>query len=280
MPTRRLMIGLTVLLTATAVSATDDDYVARMSHEHHNDHTGPSPAAEVEPGAETSGRDVAYADLEGTPVRGYLATPTEGTPRAGVVLIHEWWGLNDNVRAMAVRFAGEGYAALAVDLYEGSVAASREEAGGLVQRVGDNPGRAIENLRQAVAWLREEAGVEKVGVLGWCFGGGWSLQAGISQGDGLDAVILYYGRVATEAAALDGLTAPLLGHFGALDTGIPVDAVRRFEAALESRQHDATVHLYEGAGHAFANPTGSRYDAEAAELSWQRTLEFLAKHLG
>jgi len=278
MPGRWIAIALSLLLSPAAV-ATDDDYIARMSREHQHDHTGPSPAAEVEPGSPTATRDVVYAELDGKAVHGYLATPAEGSPRGGIVLIHEWWGLNDNVRAAADRYAGEGYAALAIDLYEGEVAADREQAGVLVRRASDNEDRALDNLRQATGWLRSEASVEKVGVVGWCFGGGWSLRAGISQGEALDAVVIYYGRVASEPGELEGLTAPVLGHFGVEDTGIPVESVRGFEAALASRRHEATIHLYERAGHAFANPTGSRYNAEAAELSWERTLAFFGERL-
>jgi carboxymethylenebutenolidase len=90
---------------------------------------------------------------------------------------------------------------------------------------------------------------------------------------------MYYGRVVTEPDQLASLTAPLLGHFGGIDTGIPVESAREFAAALSRRQHDATVYVYEGAGHAFASPTSGRYNKEAAELSWGRTIEFLSQHL-
>lgn len=268
------------LLIASLAAASDDDYLARMSREHQDDRGTPAPGAQVEPSAATSSRAVTYAHLEGTEVEGFLAVPADGSPRAGLVLVHQWWGLNDEMRALTERFAGEGYAALAVDLYGGEVAVDVESAGRLARQTSRNPDRAIDNLRQATAWLRGELGVEKVGVVGWCFGGGWSLRAGLSQGDGLDAVVMYYGRVVTDPDQLAALSAPLLGHFGNLDTGIPVESAREFAAALRRRQHDATVYIYEGAGHAFASPTSGRYNQEAAELSWQRTMEFLAKHLG
>jgi carboxymethylenebutenolidase len=275
----RLATTVLCLLIGPIAAASGDDYLARMSREHQNDRATPAPGGEVEPRTPTSSRPVTYARLEGRDVEGFLALPANASPRAGLLLIHQWWGLNDEMRALTERFAGEGYAALAVDLYEGEVATDVENAGRLARRTAQSQDRAVDNLRQATAWLRDELGVEKVGVVGWCFGGGWSLQAGLSQGDGLDAVVMYYGRVVTEPDQLASLTAPLLGHFGGIDTGIPVESAREFAAALSRRQHDATVYVYEGAGHAFASPTSGRYNKEAAELSWGRTIEFLSQHL-
>jgi carboxymethylenebutenolidase len=197
-----------------------------------------------------------------------------------VLVIHEWWGLNDHIRTMARRLADAGYLALAVDLYEGEVAEDRDTARKLVTRAREQTERGEENLSQALAYLRAELGAEKVGVIGWCFGGGWSLATALNEPDGIDATVIYYGRLVTDEAELAVLDSPILGIFGALDEGIPVATVREFEAALDSLGKEASIHVYEGANHAFANPTGTRYQAEAAADAWARTLAFFAEHLG
>ena len=149
----------------------------------------------------------------------------------------------------------------------------------LMRAAQENAERLRENLRQARAWLGEELGVDKVGVIGWCFGGGWSLQTALMLGDEIDATIIYYGRLVTEPEALEPLTSPVLGIFGAEDQGIPIDSVRAFEAALGDLGKPAAIHVYEGADHAFANPSGTRYNAEAAEDAWMKTVSFLAGNL-
>jgi carboxymethylenebutenolidase len=194
-----------------------------------------------------------------------------------VILIHEWWGLNDNIETMARRFAEQGYVALAVDLYGGEVADDPERARELTQSVEEGP--ALDNLRQARRYLAEEQRSPRVGVVGWCFGGAWSLQTALAEPDQLDAAVVYYGRLVTERDRLSELDTPLLGIFGGEDSSIPVDDVRRFESTLEELGKDAEIHLYEGAGHAFANPSGERYVPEAAEDAWEKTLVFLAEHL-
>ncbi len=143
----------------------------------------------------------------------------------------------------------------------------------------DQSERLEENLRAAHTYLRSLAGIGKVGSVGWCFGGGWSLRTAVMLGDELDAAVIYYGRVVTDDT-LATVGAPVLGHFGSEDQGIPIDGVRAFEARMQDLAKEATIHVYEGANHAFANPSGTRYDAEAAELAWNRTLEFFAAHLG
>jgi carboxymethylenebutenolidase len=198
--------------------------------------------------------------------------------RPGVIVIHEWWGLNDNVETMARMLAHQGYAALAVDLYGGESAETPENARALMQRTMDDPEPAKENLRQAHAYLTGELGAPATGVIGWCFGGGWSLQTALMIPE-LDAAVMYYGRVVTDPEELRALDTPLLGIFGAEDEGIPVDQVREMEAALGELGKDATIHVYEGAGHAFANPSGTRYQPEAAKDAWEKTVAFFDQHL-
>ena len=280
---RNFLIGTLALFVAPVLFAADetdqDDYIARMEREHATDSPVASPAAQVQPGGEVISEEVTYAGIEGTDVRGYLARPASGDPQAGIIVIHEWWGLNDNIRSMARQLAGEGYMALAVDLYEGEAAETREDAGRLARGSRDNPGRGQQNLHQAWEFLKEEQGVSKVGVIGWCFGGGWSLQTALMLGDGIDAAVIYYGRVVTDRDTLEPLNSPILGIFGALDDGIPVATVREFQAALDLLDKNASIHIYEGADHAFANPSGTRYSKEAAEDAWSKTLTFLGQYL-
>ena len=286
-PTFETLLNPILLLTlagggdapATDGQTADADYADKMATEHATDTPDASPATEGADTADLVTEDVVYATLDGQPITGYLARPAaaEGAGPA-VLVIQEWWGLNDNIRAMARKLAAEGYTALAVDLYEGQVAEDRDTAYALMSGAMERAERLSDNLRQAHAFL-EERGATKVGSIGWCFGGGWSLEAALLLGDQLDAAVIYYGRVKTEAAELEGLSAPVLGLFGAEDQGIPVDTVRAFEATLAELGKEASIHIYEGADHAFANPSGTRYQAEAAEDAWAKTLGFLAQHL-
>lgn len=260
--------------------AAGEDYVARMAIEHADDEPVPSEAAAVDPASRVATESVTYATIDGQPIAGYLARPRGGSGSLpGIVVIHEWWGLNDNIRAMAERLAGEGYAALAVDLYEGEAAESPERARELVGATLERASALQDNLSQAISYLREDIGVSGVGTIGWCFGGGWSLNAALDNPERVDATIIYYGRLVTDPERLRALQTPILGIFGGEDTGIPVETVREFESALARLDKPAEVHIYEGAHHAFANPSGTRYDAEAAEDAWQKTIAFFQDRL-
>ena len=273
-PTRWMPCALVALLAACGPAA--DDHLDRMAREHRDD--SPDTGAADREAPASRGEAVTYARLGDNEIAGFLARPTEPAGSA-VLVIHEWWGLNDNIRTMARRLADAGHLALAVDLYEGEVAEDRETARALATRARAQAERGGENMRQALAYLRDELGAEKVGVIGWCFGGGWSLATALDQPDGIDATVIYYGRLVTDPEALEALASPVLGIFGELDGGIPLESVREFEAALESLGKEASIHVYEGADHAFANPTGTRYAAEAAEDAWAKTVAFLAEHL-
>jgi carboxymethylenebutenolidase len=195
-----------------------------------------------------------------------------------VIVIQEGWGLNDNIRAMARRLAAEGYVALAVDLYEGQVAEESARARELMSAAMERAESLEDNLRQAHRYLGEQ-GAESIGVIGWCFGGGWSLRTALLLPDEIDATVIYYGRLVTDSEQLAALESPILGLFGSEDQGIPLESVREFESVLESLGKDAAIHVYEGANHAFANPSGTRYNADAAEDAWKKTLEFFTANL-
>jgi carboxymethylenebutenolidase len=260
--------------------AAGEDFVARMAIEHAEDEPVASETAAVDPASEVATESVAYATIDGQPIAGYLARPRGGSGSLpGIVVIHEWWGLNDNIRAMAERLAGEGYAALAVDLYEGEAAESPQRARELVGATLERASALQDNLSQAISYLQEDVGVSGVGTIGWCFGGGWSLNAALDNPERVDATVIYYGRLVTDPERLRVLQTPILGIFGDEDTGIPVETVREFESALTDLDMPAEVHIYEGAHHAFANPSGTRYNAEAAEDAWQKTVAFFQDRL-
>jgi len=277
---RKVLIVTTMFFLAARGAVAADGYVERMSREHASDRPVASPAAQEAPAGEVSAAEVVYGEVEGTPMKGYLAVPEGSKGASGVIVIHEWWGLNDNIRAMARRLAGEGYQALAVDLYEGEVTGDRQEASSLMKTAMARSGRLKENLRQAYAYLGNEGKAPRVGVIGWCFGGHWSLQTALILSGEIDAAVIYYGRLVTDPEELKVLDMPLLGIFGAEDRGIPVEKVHAFEKALEGLGKDAEVHIYEGAEHAFANPSGTRYNKDAAADAWEKTTGFFRKHLG
>ena len=254
--------------------------VEAMSREHAEDTTAPSPAAEVAPArAVISDPKMPYAEVGDQLVYGYFAAPSDVfEPLPAMIVIHVWWGLNDNVRAMADRLAGEGYMVLAVDLYGGKTADSPAGARELMLEVVEEPGTANDNIRAAYEFLTI-AGAPRIGSLGWCFGGGWSLNTAQLFPDELDATVIYYGQVTDDEEKLRPISTPILGLFGGDDTGIPVASVEAFRDALTRLRKEHDIHIYPGVGHAFANPTGTNYNAEAATDAWVRTLDFLGRHL-
>lgn len=261
-------------------STSGEEYAERMAEEHQHDAPVSNEASETAPAGDIVSEQVAYATVDGVSVTGYLARPAGGErPAPGLIVIHEWWGLNDNIRSMTDRLAGEGYAALAVDLYGGKVAGDPDGAQGLMQAAMQNVPAAQENLRQAYAFLEGQARATRIGTIGWCFGGGWSLNTALLLPDQIDATVIYYGRLVTEPDQLATLEMPILAIFGQEDQGIPVESVKEFEAALNSLGKDAEIHIYQGADHAFANPSGTNYQPEAAADAWEKTVAFLAEHL-
>jgi carboxymethylenebutenolidase len=260
-------------------TVTDGSHGTWMAHQH--DTPIASPMIAVEPGQAVEGESVVYTRLEGKPVTGYLARPRDASENLpGLIVIHEWWGLNDNIKMMTRRLAGEGYVALAVDLYEGEVADEPEQALKLLQDSQNKIRRLKQNIRQAYRYLEKEQNVENIGSIGWCFGGTWSLNTALLFPRKLDAAVIYYGGgLETNPDRLKALQMPILGIFGELDNNPSVETVRSFEAALQQLDKSVEIHVYEDADHAFANPSGTRYNAEAAEQAWAKTTEFLAQHL-
>lgn len=204
----------------------------------------------------------------------YLSLPENATaPLPAIVVIHEWWGLNDHIRHWTDRLAEAGYAALAVDLYGGQTATDPDGAMALMRAVDADAALAV--LRDAVTFLRDDPRVRasKVATIGWCFGGGWSLQAALHV-EGIDAAVMYYGRPVTDPAELANFHGPLLAIFGTQDESIPGTTVDEFDAALTRAGLDHRILRYD-APHAFANPSSAHYAHEPAARAWSEVQSFL-----
>lgn len=265
---------------AHAQAPSDSRFVAAMAREHAHDAPVASAATLPAPQQQVRTQMVVYDTVNGKPVQGFMAWPARGgRGMPAVVMIHEWWGLNDNMKQMAQRLAGEGYRVLAVDMYQGQVATTPQQAQTYMREVTSNTGRGVSNLRSAAEFLRQRQRAQKVGVVGWCFGGAWALQSALIMPEEIDAAVMYYGRVVTDRERLAMLDAPLLGHFGSADPTIPVADVRQMETTLKELGKTVEVHVYEGAAHAFANPSGQAYNAAAADQAWTRTTGWFARHL-
>lgn len=210
--------------------------------------------------------------------RGYLVKPEEPGNYPGVIMIHEWWGLNQNIKNMAHQLSGEGYIVLAVDLYDGRVAEVSDDAGMYATEVRENPDRALENMKAAAEFLKEQDGYSgKIASMGWCFGGGESLQLALN--DQLDATVIYYGSLETDQDKLSRIDWPVLGVFGAEDTSIPVESVNTFESSLDALNIENEIYIYDGVGHAFANPSNAGHDPKKTADAWDKTVDFLNRHL-
>jgi carboxymethylenebutenolidase len=261
-------------LALLAAQANAQQDYANLMYRMHHDETPVRNASWIAPRTDVDTEIVTYA---GSATRGYLAHPKAGKNWPAVVMIHEWWGLNDNVRMEARRLAGEGYTVLAVDLYNGKSATTPDSARDLVIGVSHDPSDAFSNLSAAVAYVKSH-GAKRVGILGWCFGGAWSIQAAIANAPQVDADVAYYGTPELDRAKLEKMP-PFLGLYGGADAGIPVDKVHEMQTALDSLHKTVEIKVYDGAYHAFANPSGQHYDKAAADDAWQRTTTFLAKYL-
>jgi len=282
------LLCLTMLTTAcdsgSSGSSADQDAARAnldaMTREHAGDTTDPSAGSLIAPRRDVVSERLPYAEVDDELVYGHFVFPADMIePLPAIIVIHEWWGLNDNVRAMSDRLAGEGYIVLAVDLFGGGIAESPKAARQLMLSVVEKPESASENIRQAFEFVNATAGAPRVASLGWCFGGGWSLNTALLFPDELDAAVIYYGPVTDDEEKLLPVNVPILGLFGAEDRGISVESVEAFESALERLRKDYEIQIYPGAGHAFANPTGNSYNSAVADDAWQRTLTFLTQNL-
>ena len=220
--------------------------------------------------------------------QGYLVYPVQSNDTASkklpaVVMIHEWWRLNKNIKDMANLLASQGFVVLAADLYKGQVANNTKRAMELVQTVRNNQSSSTNNLQTAVKYLSSLPNVDssKIVSLGWCFGGGQSLQIALnSKEHPLAATILYYGTpLVTDKESLSKIKWPLLGIFGNKDQSIPLDEINQFRTSLNQSGVKNEVLVYNGVGHAFANPSGDNYAPKETEDAWEKTLSFLKKYV-
>ncbi|HEY6319047.1 MAG TPA: dienelactone hydrolase family protein [Acidimicrobiia bacterium] len=222
-----------------------------------------------------SGSNVTFLS-NGSEGAGYLARPASGQG-PGVVVIQEWWGLNDQIREVCDRFAEEGFVALAPDLYRGEVTREPDEAAKLMMAL--NLERAAKDMVGAVDFLAGNDGVtsQGVGVIGFCMGGGLALWLATLRPEKVEAVAPYYGVIPWPAAQPDyaRLTAPVQGHYAELDASADPAAVRALEEQLHGLGKTAEFFIYPGADHAFTNHHRPEvFQAEHAETAWQRTLAF------
>ena len=262
------------------INDADRETLDRTAEAHAHDMPVATPAATTLPVADVTGKTVSYGTVGGVPVQGYLVRPKQSRGRLpGLIVIHEWWGLNDNVRDEAGRLAAEGYVVLAVDLYGGRLATEPPAAMKLSQELTANPKPAEANLREAYSYLDNVEKAPRIGTLGWCLGGRWSLRTALILPDRVDATVIYYGSVKADDAELARLGMPILGLFGSKDRVVPVATVTAFQATMQRLGKDVDVHIYDGADHAFANPSGTAYEPQAAEDAWRLTTAFLRAHL-
>ena len=210
---------------------------------------------------------------------GYLAQPADGQAHPGVVVIQEWWGLVPHIKDVAERLAREGFVALAPDLYHGQAAAEPDEARQLAMALDAN--RAVQEIAAAARYLKklDHVAPPKVGVVGWCMGGGLSLSTAAHHADLIGAAVAFYGRPLTASDAAK-LHVPVLGLYAEHDHGIPVEAVQAFAAEMKKQRVPHEVHIYPGTSHAFFNDTRPQiYQAAAAQAAWQKTLAWFRKYL-
>jgi len=224
-------------------------------------------------------QNVTFAS-NGGQAHGYLAKPASGSG-PGVVLIQEWWGLDDHMADVADRLAGEGFVVLVPDLYGGRVAHDSDEAGELMQKLPAE--QAARDLGGAVDFLLNDPDVtsSKVGAVGFCMGGGFVLSLAAQQGDKIGAAVPFYGVGQGVPSEYRSITAPVQGHYAEQDGFYPVDQARAQEQQMREQTQNSVEFFYYPAGHAFHNDKDKlgTYDQASAAQAWSRTVEFLKANL-
>jgi carboxymethylenebutenolidase len=225
-----------------------------------------------------AGKSVSYKSGDET-VQAALYTPSGKGPFPALIVIHEYWGLNDWVKEQASKLGDQGYEALAIDLYRGKVATTPDMAHELMRGVPED--RAKRDLHAAVEFLQSQPNLKKnrIGAIGWCMGGGYALDVALDEPT-LAADVINYGHLATDPEAIKKINAPILGLFGGQDRGITPDDVHKFEAVMKQQGKKIEIKIYDDAGHAFENPNNKDgYRAADAADAWQRTIRFLGQYL-
>ena len=225
------------------------------------------------PAFSADGKPVSYKSGDET-VTAMVYTPAGKGRFPALVVIHEWMGVNDWVKEQASKLADQGYVTLAVDLYRGKVASTPDEAHELMRGLPQD--RADRDLLAAANYLRSLKNVDpkRVGSIGWCMGGGYSLDLALADPH-LAATVINYGHLATSVDSLKKIHASILGIFGGQDRGIPVSDVHTFEQQMKQLGKPIDVVIFPDAGHGFENSNNSSYRAEDAAEAWQKTVAFL-----
>jgi carboxymethylenebutenolidase len=225
-----------------------------------------------------AGKSVSYKSGDET-VQAALYTPSGKGPFPALIVIHEYWGLNDWVKEQGSKLGDQGYEALAIDLYRGKVATTPDMAHELMRGVPED--RAKRDLHAAFEFLQSQPNIKKnrIGAIGWCMGGGYALDVALDEPT-LAADVIHYGHLATDPEAIKKINAPILGLFGGQDRGITPDDVHKFEAVMKQQGKKIEIKIYDDAGHAFENPNNKDgYRAADAADAWQRTIRFLGQYL-
>jgi carboxymethylenebutenolidase len=276
---RSLVVASVFNVTVVAAQSAQPDYAAAMHQAHGMETPTATPVALTAPRRAVTGSEVTYGTVGGRPLKGYLSRAANAPRNApAIIVVHEWWGLNDNIKSVADRYAGEGYTVLAVDMFGRPATTSPDTAMKLYQGAMADIPAGESNISAAIAYLRAQ-GARKIGSVGFCFGGHWSLRTGIVGGRDVNAVVMYYGAPITQSAQLARLNAPVLGLFGGKDRGIPVDSVRAMERIATAGGKQMAITVYEDADHGFSNPSGRAYNQTAANAAWTAALEFFRKNL-
>jgi carboxymethylenebutenolidase len=223
---------------------------------------------------EGKGEMLRFATPDGQQGSAYALMP-EAASSKYLFVIHEWWGLNDHIKAEAERLFAElgDVNVLALDMYDGKSTADRDEAGKLMQAVQEERARSI--VQGAINQAGKDA---RIGTIGWCFGGGWSLNASIMAGDQGAACVMYYGMPVQQAKELAPLKAPILGVFASQDGWITPEVAQKFESLAKASGKNIEVKMFD-ADHAFANPSNPQFDQEAARQAHEAAVAFLKAHL-
>ena len=230
-------------------------------------------AAEVEPGDALEEQEnpliglleqeIPYGEGVDGNLMGFLAVPEDAAqPLPGIIVLHEWWGLNDAVKDAARRIAREGYVVLATDFYGGRAAETVADAQALMRELVEDPDSVRDNIRQAAEYLRRYALAPRIGSIGWDMG---------MMPNELDALVMFYGAVETDEAVLDTLGMPILALFGEQDRSIPLRSVQEFRNVLGQLGKEAEVRIYSGVDHGFFFPASPTYSPIAADDAWNRT---------
>ena len=225
---------------------------------------------------EVVAENLPYAEVDDNLIYGYFAFPANMVDSLPAVLVvHDRWGLNDDVRANVERLAAGGYIVLGVDLFAGAHAENLADARDLEIGVIEDRDKAKENIKQAIEFVRMSSAPPSVSIVGFGFGGGWALDAAIDQPEELGAAISYYGQVPTDDTEIESLDVPYLGFFSESDRAVPIASARAFSEKASAMSKDVEIRTFADARRGFAEASGETFDANASQAAWTHMLSFL-----